>query len=153
MTHNPVQLILNLYVISFTVIKYDLEWFTLTNAMALFTLYFPALIWEVTRKIRAPKDETEYVTYSKLFGYKKSINFAMMVTWIDIITNFILVWSLNKISVIVLFVLVSWMTIIFFKFKKDPTKFKIVDKVEIYTYLQESTMILTVILYLIIGKI
>lgn len=152
-THNPVQLILNLYVISFTVIKYDLQWFTLTNFMALFTLYFPALIWEVTRKIRAPKDETEYVTYSKLFGYKKSVNFAMIVTWIDIITNFILVWKLNKISVVVLFALVSWMTYIFFDFKKDPTRYKLVDKVEKYTYLQESTMILTVIVYLIFGKI
>lgn len=152
-THNPVQMIMNIYIISFTIIKYDLQIFTLTNAMAVFTLYFPALIWEVTRKIRAPKDETEYVTYSKLFGYKQSTNFAMIVTWIDIITNFILVWNLNKISVLVLFILVSWMTYTFIDFKKDPTRYKIVDKVEKYTYLQEITMILTVVVFLLVGKI
>ena len=65
-THNPVQMILNIYIISFTVIKYKIPAFTLQNVMAALTLYFPALIWEVTRKIRAPEDETEYVTYSKL---------------------------------------------------------------------------------------
>lgn len=152
-THNPVQMIMNIYIISFVIIKYNLEVFNLTNIMAVFTLYFPALIWEVTRKIRAPEDETEYTTYSKLFGYKKSTDFAMIVTWLDIITNFILVWNLNKISVAVLAILVSWMTWKFIEFKKDPTKFKLVNAVERYTYLQESTMILTVMVYLLVGKI
>lgn len=154
-THNPVQLIMNIYIISFVVIKYKpfVNPFSLYSILAVFTLYFPALIWEVTRKIRAPKDETEYVTYSKLFGYKQSTTFAMIVTWIDIITNFILVWNLNKISVLILFMLVSWMTMKFIKFKKNPEEFKLVDAVEKYTYLQESTMILTVIIYLLVGKI
>lgn len=147
-THNPVQLFINVYIISFTIIKYDLPIFDLTNFMACFTLYFPALIWEVSRKIRAPKDETEYTTYSKLFGYKKATNFVLIVTWIDIITNFILVWNLNKASVAALFLLVSWMTYKFFDFKKDPTRYKIVQKVELYTYIQESLMILTIVLFL-----
>lgn len=152
-THNPVQMIMNIYVISFVVIQHNLPVFTLTNLMAVFTLYFPALIWEVTRKIRAPKDETEYVTYSKLFGYKKATNFALIVTLIDIATNFVLVWNLNKISVAILALLVSWMTFKFFQFKKDPTKFKLVSIVEKYTYMQETIMILTIICYLIFGKI
>jgi 4-hydroxybenzoate polyprenyltransferase len=152
-THNPVQMIMNIYVISFAIIKYDLAVFTLTNLLAVFTLYFPALIWEVTRKIRAPKDETEYVTYSKLFGYKKATNFALIVTLIDIVTNFILVWNINKISVVLLGILVSWMTYKFIEFKKDPTKFKLVSVVEKYTYIQESIMILTIVGFLIFGKI
>ena len=53
-THNPVQMIMNIYILSFTIIKYDIPVFDLTNILAIFTLYFPALIWEVTRKIRAP---------------------------------------------------------------------------------------------------
>ena len=44
-THNPVQAIVNLYVISFTVIKYNIQPISLVNIMALFTMYFPALIW------------------------------------------------------------------------------------------------------------
>lgn len=148
-THNPVQMIMNIYILSFVIIKYDLEIFTLQNVMAVFTLYFPALIWEVARKIRAPKDETEYTTYSKLFGYKKATNFVFLVTWLDIITNFILVWNLSKISVLALLINVLWMSYKFIQFKKDPEKFRVVEKVEQYTYIQESLMILTVVVYLL----
>lgn len=152
-THNPVQLFINIYIISFTVIKYNTTVIDLTNILTCFTLYFPALIWEVSRKIRAPKDETEYTTYSKLFGYKKATNFVLIVTWIDVITNFILVWNLNKISVIALLINVLWINYKFIEFKKDPTKYKIVKKVEIYTYIQETLMIMTVVIFLIFGKI
>ncbi len=152
-THNPVQMFVNLYIISFTCTKYSIPAISLTTAMALFTLYFPALIWEVSRKIKAPKDENDYVTYSKLFGYKKATKFVLTITIVDIITNIILVWNLNKISILVLLLLVTWMTYKFIQFMKDPEKFEIVDKVERYTYLQESTMLLTVMIYLLIGKI
>lgn len=152
-THNPVQMFLNIYTISFTCIKYSLNPWKLPVFMALFTLYFPALIWEIARKIKAPKDENDYVTYSKLFGYQKAVRFIAIVTWMDIITNFILVWNLNKISVVILFLLVSWMTYKFIEFSKNPEKYKIVKKVEFYTYLQETTMLLTVAVYLLIGKI
>ena len=152
-THNPVQMIVNLYIISFTVIKYHLNFINLTTIMTLFTLYFPALIWEVSRKIKNPKKENDYTTYSKLFGYKRATRFVLIVTIMDIITNFILVWNLNKISVLILFLLVTWMTIKFIEYMSDPTKFEIVDKVERYTYLQESTMLLTVVVFLLVGKI
>lgn len=152
-THNPVQAFVNLYIIGFTLLKYNLSWITLTNIMALWTLYFPALIWEVSRKIKAPKDENDYTTYSKLFGYKDATKFVLILTIVDIITNFILVWNLNKISVGVLFLLVSWMTWKFIQFMKDPEQFAIVDKVERYTYLQESTMLLTIVTFLLVGKI
>ena len=152
-THNPVQMIINLYIISFTVIKYDLDFINLTTIMTLFTLYFPALIWEVSRKIKNPKEENDYTTYSKLFGYKKATIFVLILTIMDIFTNFVLVWNLSKISIIILFILVSWMTYKFIEFIGDPTKYKIVDKVERYTYFQESTMLLTVVVYLLIGKI
>lgn len=152
-THNPVQMIMNIYIISFTCIKYGLSAWTLTNFLAAWTLYFPALIWEVSRKIRAPKDETEYVTYSKLFGYQKSTVFVLVLTWVDILTNVLLVWNLNKISVVALLLNTCWMTLKFAQFIKDPTRFKIVDKVERYTYIQETMMLLTVATFLVIGKV
>ena len=152
-THNPVQMFVNLYIISFTVIKYNLNFINLTTIMTLFTLYFPALIWEVSRKIKNPKEENDYTTYSKLFGYKKATIFVLILTLLDICTNFVLVWNLSKLSILVLLVLVSWMTYKFIDFIKDPTRYKIVDKVERYTYFQEGTMLLTVVIYLLIGKI
>lgn len=152
-THNPVQLIINIYIISFTCIKYNLPAFTLTNALALLTLYFPALIWEVSRKIRAPKDETEYVTYSKLFGYKKPVYFVIILTLVDIVTNIILVWNLSTLSVIALLINVIWMTERFLTFVKNPEKYRIVDKVERYTYIQETIMLITIPVFLYFGKI
>lgn len=152
-THNPVQMFVNLYIISFTVIKYKLDFVNLTTIMTLFTLYFPALIWEVSRKIKNPKKENDYTTYSKLFGYKKATRFVLVVTIMDIITNFILVWNLSKISVVVLSILVLWMIYKFIDYMINPTRYEIVQKVERYTYLQESTMLLTVVGYLLFGKI
>lgn len=152
-THNPVQMIMNIYIISFTCIKYHLQGLTWINFLAAWTLYFPALIWEVSRKIRAPQEETEYVTYSSLFGYKKATGFVLILTLTDILTNVLLVWNLNKISVAALLVNVSWMTLKFVQYMKDPLRFKIVEKVERYTYIQESMMLLTVAVYLLAGKI
>lgn len=152
-THNPVQMIMNIYIISFTCIKYGLNGFTWISFFAAWTLYFPALIWEVSRKIRAPKDETEYVTYSMLFGYRRATRFVLILTWVDILTNIILVWNLNKISVAALLINVGWMTWKFRQYMQDPEQFKLVDKVERYTYIQESLMLLTVAVYLLVGKI
>lgn len=152
-THNPVQMIMNVYIISFTCIKYGLNAFTLTSFLAAWTLYFPALIWEVSRKIRAPKDEREYVTYSKLFGYQKSTMFVLILTWVDILTNVLLVWNLNKVSVVALLLNTGWMSWKFVQFMEDPTRFKIVDKVERYTYIQESMMLVTIAFYIMFGKV
>ena len=123
------------------------------NFLAAWTLYFPALIWEISRKIRAPEDETEYVTYSKLFGYKKATRFILLITWVDIVTNFLLVWNLNKLTVLALLTDVTWMTVKFVQFMKNPARFAIVDKVERYTYIQESLMLLTIPVYLIFGSL
>ena len=153
LTHNPVQMIMNVYIISFTCMKYGLPGFTLTTVLAAWTLYFPALIWEIARKIRAPKDETEYVTYSSLFGYKKSTWFILILTWVDIATNVLLVLRLNRISIAALLLNTAWMTWQFLIFMRGPEAFRIVDKVERYTYIQESIMLLTIPAYLIFGPI
>lgn len=152
-THNPVQLFVNIFTISFTCIKYQLNPLSLTTFLVLWTLYFPSLIWEVSRKIKAPREENDYTTYSKLFGYQKATRFVMCLTLIDIMTNIILVWNLNKIAVVLFVLLVSWMTYQFIRFIKDPYKYRIVSKVEKYTYIQESLMLLTVAVYLLVGKI
>ncbi len=152
-THNPVQMVMNIYIISFTCIKYGLQPFTYITILTAFTLYFPALIWEVSRKIRAPKDENEYVTYSKLFGYKKAVKFVLFVTLIDIITNIVLIFNLNKIAVGVLLLNLLWFIIDAIIFMKNPEKFKFVSKAERYTYITEITMIAVVVIFMLVGKI
>ncbi len=153
-THNPVQMFVNLYIISFTVIKYRLTpAVSLITVMTLWTLYFPALIWEISRKIRAPKDENDYVTYSKLFGYVRPTRFVLILTLADIVTNMILVWNLNKLTLLLLALLVGWMSLRFVQFIRNPERFALVAQVERYTYLQESLMLLTIMGYLVFGKI
>lgn len=93
------------------------------------------------------------MTYSSLFGYRKATWFVLILTWVDIMTNFLLVWNLNRITVLALLINVLWMTVKFLQFLKDPEQFAIVDKVERYTYIQESLMLLTIPVYLIFGKL
>ena len=152
-THNPVQIILNFYVISFTCIKYGINIISWVTLLSAFTLYFPALIWEISRKIRAPKDETEYITYSKLFGYKKPAKFVMILIIADIITNYFLVFSLNKVSVVLLSINLVWILNRIVSFIKNPAQFSLIKKIEAYTYIQESIMLLTVLFCLLKGKI
>ena len=102
---------------------------------------------------RAPEAETEYVTYSSLFGYQKATRFVLILTWADIMTNFLLVWNLNRIAVLLLLLNVLWMTWKFLQFLEDPSRFPLVDKVERYTYIQESLMLLTIPVYLLFGRI
>ena len=83
----------------------------------------------------------------------KSHGFRFLITWVDIITNFLLVWNLNKLTVLALLIDVSWMSVKFLQFMRDPTRFAIVEKVERYTYIQESLMLLTIPVYLIFGAI
>ena len=40
----------------------------------------------------------------------------------------------------------------FLRFIKNPEKFVLVEKVEIYTYIQESLMLLTIVGFLIFGQ-
>ncbi|NLT08915.1 MAG: prenyltransferase, partial [Ruminococcus sp.] len=58
--------------------------------------------------------------------------------------NFLLVYRLSWLSVLALFINVSWMTWKFIEYMRDPHKFRLVEKVERYTYIQETIMLLTV---------
>lgn len=152
-THNPVMMILNLYTISFVCYKYDLPLVSWPTFLLAFTMYFPSLIWEISRKIRAPKDETEYVTYSKLFGYQKATRFVQLVTLLDIVTNILLLWKISWLGVAVLVANVIWMTVQFQQYMADPTRFNIKERVERYTYITEVTMVLAVALYLLVRMV
>ena len=152
-THNPVMMILNIYTITFVCYKYGLSLLSLPTILLAFTMYFPSLIWEISRKIRAPKDETEYVTYSKLFGYQKATRFVQVITLLDIVTNIILLWKISLLGVLVLVANVIWMTIRFQQYIQDPNRYNIKEQVERYTYITEITMVISVALYLLIGML
>ncbi|ODS23836.1 hypothetical protein AB835_06745 [Candidatus Endobugula sertula] len=69
-THQPMGLLVNAYVaaIAMFVTANALGTFDTWVAAVVFAYFFPVTAWEIARKIRAPEQETEYVTYSKILG-------------------------------------------------------------------------------------
>ncbi len=152
-THNPVQLFMNLYLISFACIKYGIPLLTFNNVMILFTLYFPGLIWEISRKTRAPSEETEYVTYSKLFGHKKPVKFILSVMFIDVVTTSILLYQLYPAAVVTVVASYLWLVWQGVRFMNDPTRFKLVNKIERYEYITEATVIIFEAIYIFTKQV
>lgn len=141
-THNPIGVIINMYIIGFTCLKYSLPIFTVSNALLALTLYWPTLVWEMARKVRAPKDETEYVTYSKLYGYKKMTMVILAIITVDLVTSFLLMYGLWRYGVIAVVAAYVWFMAMCIMFFKNPEKFKLVRKVEIYEFITEVPVIL-----------
>lgn len=140
-THNPVQFVLNFYIISFACIKYDLPVFSLITFIASFAFYFPALAWEVSRKIRAPGEETDYITYSKIFGYKKATVLLIIAIFFDMLATSAIVFHIYKISSLINVGYCLTMIGICFCYMKDPTKFKLISRVEAYVYIAQITIV------------
>ena len=148
-THNPIQLIINLYIISFTCIKYGIQLVSFNNFLILITLYFSGLIWEIGRKIKAPKDETEYVTYSKLFGYKKATLFILGVMFVDMITTSMLLYKLYEVAVVTAVLSYCWLIRQCLVFIKTPEKFTLISKIEKYILVTEATVVIVEIIFLV----
>lgn len=69
-THNPSVFMIHIFI---NAIYADERGLALLrpNFFWISLLFFvPGLAWELARKVRAPRDENEYETYSKIFGYK-----------------------------------------------------------------------------------
>ena len=148
-THNPIQLIINLYIISFTCIKYGVPLISYANILVLFSLYFDGLVWEIGRKIKAPGEETEYTTYSKIFGYKKPVYFIIAVMLVDLVTSSLMVMELFKPAVIG--TVIGY--VLFFlgcrRFLKNPVKFKMQPLMEKYLYVTELYIVILIVSYLV----
>ena len=68
-THNPLGLLLQVYVASIYVSELGREGLPLgTAALLLVGVYLPLAAWETSRKLRVPEDETDYETYTKVLG-------------------------------------------------------------------------------------
>jgi len=112
LTHNPSVLFIDFYVISVFCDENHLSVFTLRNFFILILFWVPALCWELSRKIKAPSDENDYVTYSKIFGYKVAALLPMACISIHYI---MLVYLIQKIHLGVIFF--ALLTIVFIAFQ------------------------------------
>lgn len=69
-THNPIVPIAQIYILGFIVEKHGFDFLNYLHILVVLMFWLPFLIWEFARKIRAPEEETDYETYSKIMGYK-----------------------------------------------------------------------------------
>lgn len=71
-THQPITLFVNFYIV-FTAFYCSGNFeFSSNYIVVIFAFFFPLTAWETSRKIRALGKETDYITYSKLFGPQKA---------------------------------------------------------------------------------
>lgn len=152
-THNPVQFILNFYVISFVVDKYELPFMSWQTVLVAFTMYFPVLFWEVSRKIRAPEDETQYTTYSKVMGVSKSVGLVVIAVILDIITNVILLWRINLPVAILLLLNTGYQLLRSIQFIRNPKRFDYGKMMENYIYRTEVGVVIGIVTSLIYSQV
>lgn len=141
-THNPVQLLLNAYLASYICISYGLTVSSPGVMLSIIALYLPGLIWEIGRKIRAPKDETAYTTYSKLWGYRRASIVVMCLVFIATFTNLALILPLNTIAAWVVIAVAVLTLCLIVLFIKTPTRFKFVTLVTGYIYTMQPVLLL-----------
>lgn len=117
-THNPVQLLLSLYVIHYVTMQYNLPLWTKENFLLAFVLYIPALLWEVSRKIKAPADEDQYVTYSQVWGFCGSLYAVIGIAAVGVFAAWLLVAELG--ASFLLFVFFIGLVYMVFRFYQKP---------------------------------
>jgi 4-hydroxybenzoate polyprenyltransferase len=100
--------------------------FEAKNNLFIVSLIFwiPCWIWEISRKIRAPEDETEYQTYSKAMGHKLSTIIPLLGFYLIIgILSFIInqPTHLYQLIMICIFLILSFISL---NFLRLPSKNK-----------------------------
>lgn len=101
-THNPIQIFIYLFFIMFAADKYSFDLITIDQILLISAFYILGLIWEIGRKIRVPKAETKYTTYSKIFKFEKSVHIVLLLAGTQI---FLFAWLLLNHSVITVVIL------------------------------------------------
>jgi 4-hydroxybenzoate polyprenyltransferase len=71
-THNPVSLVFAAYILAVYAGDFGSGGIDAWAVLLLVTFWAPLGAWETSRKIRAPEDETDYETYSQIFGWKRA---------------------------------------------------------------------------------
>ncbi len=79
LTHNPVVPLLYLYLLNLYTGRNVITLIETGALVPVLVIWMSALGWEVARKIRIPKDEDSYITYSKMMGYRGASLFLLLI--------------------------------------------------------------------------
>ncbi len=70
LTHNPISLLFGAYIVTVYAGDFGSSNIDAWALLLMLAFWAPLGAWETARKIRAPVDETDYETYSQVFGWK-----------------------------------------------------------------------------------
>jgi len=70
LTHNPITLLFGAYIVTVYAGDFGSGNVDAWALLLMLAFWAPLGAWETARKIRAPLDETDYQTYSQIFGWK-----------------------------------------------------------------------------------
>ena len=70
LTHNPITLLFGAYIVAVFAGDFGSSNIDAWAFLLMLAFWAPLGAWETARKIRAPLDETDYETYSQIFGWK-----------------------------------------------------------------------------------
>lgn len=140
-THNPVQILLNMYVASYVCGTYRLNVWAPTVLLPVVAMYLPGLIWEIGRKIRAPKMETTYTTYSKLWGYKKAVLVIVTLIIIATVLNIMLIGRFNIVAAVLSCAVAGAVIAASGIYVNNPHRFAYINPVMAFIYIQELILI------------
>lgn len=71
-THSPLTLVLLTYVVALFAVDATMLPPAEDVVLLVIATWFPIAGWETSRKLRAPEDETDYQTYSKMLGVRRA---------------------------------------------------------------------------------
>jgi len=151
-THNPVMLLLNLYLVSFICAKYGLNMFTLNTMLVAVALYLPGLIYEIGRKIRAPKKETAYTTYSKIMGYKHATLLVVVIALICTLINTYLLSGISVFAVVLLWLLFMSVALQSLHFVKYPDKRPYTNVMMSFMYGGQAILLTAALWFVLAGS-
>ena len=152
-THNPVTLLLNLYLVSFICTKYNLDMFTPNIILVAVALYLPGLVYEIGRKVRAPRKETAYKTYSKIIGYKPAIWLVVVLKFICTAINTVLVASLSIVVLIGLWLLFAYVLNESWHLTQDPKRTPFIKVVTAFIYCEQALLMIAALMFIWTGRI
>ncbi len=138
-THNPVTVLILLHLTIIFTVQYNLgltslNWFLLT--LLILKFWFLFLSWEISRKIRYPKEETDYITYSRIFGHISAAIISFFIQTISFGIALYLYYTLSLSLVYLVLISVGYKILaagyFWFVLKKMPAGIKLRSLAEFY---------------------
>jgi 4-hydroxybenzoate polyprenyltransferase len=155
LTHNPISLFFGVYIVAVYAGDFGIDSVNAWALLLLVVFWAPLAAWETSRKIRAPEDETDYQTYSQVFGWKLApyvpIAFIVLATTSMIFLSKHLGLSWIFPAVVLVVSMVPVYRCIAFRVSPNPKTANIQPFVELYAVVMDLGLLIAVLVSRGIG--